>query len=126
MDRIARDLFVRLGGERANQPKRGAYLVLRNLHRNDPMNTAFRQMMGVFAEGKLEKSHDYLENGRSRDSEGQEGAVTLRGAPQHGIRPNVAKKVLRKTLKARGLWPKYLRLRSRTPGFNPPNQIADI
>jgi len=55
MDRIARDLFVALFVEKELLlSKVEIYSVSEPVSGNDPMNTAFRQMMGVFAE--LEKS----------------------------------------------------------------------
>ena len=80
MDRIARDLFVQLWVEK-ELTKTDVELisVTEPFGGNDPMNTAFRQMMGVFAE--LEKSMIMWRMAGGRIQKAKQGGYAGGGAP---------------------------------------------
>lgn len=80
MDRVARDLFVQLWVEK-ELTKAGVEIVsvTEPFAGDDPMNTAFRQMMGVFAE--LEKSMIAFRMKGGRIQKAKAGGYAGGGAP---------------------------------------------
>ena len=122
MDRVARELFVQLFVEK-ELTKAGVSLVsvTEPFTGADPMNTAFRQMMGVFAE--LEKSMITFRMKGGRIQKAKQGGYAGGAAPI-GYKAERGSKVLTLDPNKAQTVARVFELRAQEPGFTL-QQLAD-
>lgn len=123
MDRIARDLFVQLWVEK-ELTKASVELisVTEPFKGNDPMNTAFRQMMGVFAE--LEKSMITWRMAGGRIQKAKRGGYAGGAAPI-GYKAERGSKVLQLDPEKARTVARVFEIKEQNPALTL-QQIADI
>jgi|BioPla2DNA2_1021312.scaffolds.fasta_scaffold55915_3 site-specific DNA recombinase len=123
MDRIARDLFVQLWVEK-ELTKASVELisVTEPFTGNDPMNTAFRQMMGVFAE--LEKSMITWRMAGGRIQKAKRGGYAGGAAPI-GYKAERGSKVLQLDPEKARTVARVFEIKEQNPALTL-QQIADI